>query len=152
MAQLGRPVRAFFADVNRSVLTVSIARSENFLGPPGRPEGQPQGAALAADERAELIRLQLNDVEIAQHPVIEARGSCRGSLTYRGMRPSERKDRVMDALEKVEMAHRAKHLPSQLSGGQQQRVAVARAVAGQPSILLAESRPGTSTRRTARRS
>src|SRR6266853_2048468 len=49
-------------------------------------------------------------------------------LTYRGMKSTERKERVMAALEKVGMAHRAKHLPSQLSGGQQQRVAVARAV------------------------
>ena len=63
-------------------------------------------------------------------------------LTYRGMSPSERHGRVMEALEKVEMAHRAKHLPSQLSGGQQQRVAVARAVGGQPSILLADEPTG----------
>ena len=63
-------------------------------------------------------------------------------LTYRGMRPAERRERVEQALERVEMAHRAKHLPSQLSGGQQQRVAVARAVAGQPSILLADEPTG----------
>src|SRR6059058_4840876 len=63
-------------------------------------------------------------------------------LTYRGMKSAERKERVMAALEKVGMAHGAKHLPSQLSGGQQQRVAVARAVAGAPSILLADEPTG----------
>ncbi len=63
-------------------------------------------------------------------------------LTYRGMSSAERKKRCHEALEKVGMAHRAKHLPSQLSGGQQQRVAVARAVAGAPSILLADEPTG----------
>src|SRR5437868_4194035 len=63
-------------------------------------------------------------------------------LTYRGLSSAERKERVTDALERVGMAHRAKHLPSQLSGGQQQRVAVARAVAGQPLILLADEPTG----------
>ena len=63
-------------------------------------------------------------------------------LTYRGMPASDRKRRVGEALERVSMAHRSKHLPSQLSGGQQQRVAVARALAGDPLILLADEPTG----------
>ena len=63
-------------------------------------------------------------------------------LTYRGMPSAERKKRVHESLEKVGMAHRMKHYPSQLSGGQQQRVAVARALCGQPAILLADEPTG----------
>src|SRR5512143_1007364 len=63
-------------------------------------------------------------------------------LTYRGMPASERKRRVQESLERVGMSHRMKHYPSQLSGGQQQRVAVARALSGDPLILLADEPTG----------
>jgi putative ABC transport system ATP-binding protein len=70
-------------------------------------------------------------------------------LTYRGMSSADRKQRVHQSLERVGMSHRTRHYPAQLSGGQQQRVAVARALAGSPSILLADEPTGNLDSRNA---
>ena len=101
-------------------------------------------AELAASERARVRNREIGFIFqsfnlIGDLTVFE---NVELPLTYRGMRAAERKERVNAALERVGMAHRAKHLPSQLSGGQQQRVAVARAVAGEPLILLADEPTG----------
>src|SRR3954452_12978484 len=105
--------------------------------------GQPV-ARLTAKERARARNRQigfvfqsfnlLGDMTVAENVALP--------LTYRGMTTAEQKAHVQRALERVGMTERARHYPAQLSGGQQQRVAVARAVAGEPAILLADEPTG----------
>ncbi len=101
-------------------------------------------ANLSASERARIRNRQIGFIFQAFNLIgdLTVAENVELPLTYRGMPAVERRKRVQDALEKVGMAHRMKHYPSQLSGGQQQRVAVARAVAGDPAILLADEPTG----------
>jgi putative ABC transport system ATP-binding protein len=101
-------------------------------------------AALSAAERARTRNRQIGFIFQAFNLIgdLTVQANVELPLTYRGIHPDERKRRVMGALERVGMTHRAGHYPSQLSGGQQQRVAVARAVAGNPALLLADEPTG----------
>jgi len=106
-------------------------------------DGQPV-ANLPLAERARIRNLQIGFIFQSFNLIgdLSVYENVELPLTYRGMKAEERRARVTEALEKVGMAHRSRHLPSQLSGGQQQRVAVARAVAGRPLILLADEPTG----------
>jgi putative ABC transport system ATP-binding protein len=99
---------------------------------------------LSPDERARLRNEQIGYIfqsfNLLGHLTVFQNVEL--PLTWRTMKPSERKERVMSVLEQVSLSHRAKHYPSQLSGGQQQRVAVARAVAGRPAFILADEPTG----------
>jgi len=101
-------------------------------------------AHLSAAERARVRNRQIGFIFQAFNLIgdLTVYENVELPLTYRGMDGAERRRRVTEALERVGMSHRMKHYPSQLSGGQQQRVAVARAVAGQPLILLADEPTG----------
>src|SRR5688572_24400821 len=101
-------------------------------------------ARLSAAERARIRNRQIGFIFQAFNLIgdLTVYENVELPLTYRGLNSAERKKRVTDALEKVGMTHRMKHYPAQLSGGQQQRVAVARAVAGDPLILLADEPTG----------
>ncbi len=106
-------------------------------------EGQ-SVARLAPIERARVRNRQIGFIFQAFNLIgdLNVFENVELPLTYREMSAAERRDRVNAALERVGMTHRAKHYPTQLSGGQQQRVAVARAVAGDPAILLADEPTG----------
>jgi putative ABC transport system ATP-binding protein len=101
-------------------------------------------ADLTASQRAKIRNKQIGFIFQAFNLIgdLNVYENVELPLTYRGMSSPERKQRVQEALERVGMSHRMKHYPSQLSGGQQQRVAVARALAGKPSILLADEPTG----------
>ncbi len=106
-------------------------------------DGKPV-AQLSAGERARIRNKEIGFIFQAFNLIgdLTVYENVELPLTYRGLGAADRKQRVMAALEKVGMAHRVKHYPAQLSGGQQQRVAVARAVAGEPLILLADEPTG----------
>jgi putative ABC transport system ATP-binding protein len=101
-------------------------------------------ANLAPGDRARVRNRQIGFIFQAFNLIgdLTVQENVELPLTYRGMSSDERSRRVKEALERVGMAHRMRHYPSQLSGGQQQRVAVARAVAGDPAILLADEPTG----------
>jgi putative ABC transport system ATP-binding protein len=106
-------------------------------------DGQPV-AKLSAADRARVRNRQIGFIFQAFNLIgdLTVYENVELPLTYRGMPSEERRRRVQSALERVGMSHRMKHFPAQLSGGQQQRVAVARAVAGDPAILLADEPTG----------
>jgi len=118
-----------------------------LLDTPSRGAYTLRGAPAAGLSAAEMSRLRNQEIGfifqtfnlIGDLTVYE---NVELPLVYRRVPPEERRDRVMRALDRVNVGHRARHLPGQLSGGQQQRVAVARAVVGDPAILLADEPTG----------
>jgi len=101
-------------------------------------------ARLSGSQRAAIRNQQVGFIFQAFNLIgdLTVRENVELPLLYRRVGTTERRTRVLEALERVGMTHRVNHYPSQLSGGQQQRVAVARAIAGKPLILLADEPTG----------
>ena len=107
---------------------------------------------LAGKDVAELSDKQLSHIRNKQIgfifqgynliPSLTAVENVELPLIYQGVSPFDRRDMAMDALERVGLAERAKHLPSEMSGGQQQRTAIARAIAAHPPIIMADEPTG----------
>jgi putative ABC transport system ATP-binding protein len=108
-------------------------------------------ANLSPDESAEIRNREIGFIFQSFNLIgdLTVEENIQLPLSYRGLSSPERKDKVAEALEIVGLSHRRKHYPSQLSGGQQQRVAVARALSGNPSILLADEPTGNLDSRNA---
>jgi putative ABC transport system ATP-binding protein len=127
----------------KSTLLSILGLLDSPSGGEYRLKGQPV-AQLTLSERTRIRNREIGFVFQAFNLIgdLNVYENAELPLTYRGLSSPERKKRVQEVLERVGMAHRMKHYPSQLSGGQQQRVAVARALVGQPSILLADEPTG----------
>jgi putative ABC transport system ATP-binding protein len=127
----------------KSTLLSILGLLDSPTGGEYRLKGQPV-AQLTLSERTRIRNREIGFVFQAFNLIgdLNVYENAELPLTYRGLSSAERKKRVQEVLERVGMAHRMKHYPSQLSGGQQQRVAVARALVGQPAILLADEPTG----------
>jgi putative ABC transport system ATP-binding protein len=127
----------------KSTLLSILGLLDSPTGGEYRLKGQPV-AQLTLSERTRIRNREIGFVFQAFNLIgdLNVYENVELPLTYRGLSSAERKKRVQEVLERVGMAHRMKHYPSQLSGGQQQRVAVARALVGQPAILLADEPTG----------